>query len=113
MRAGCIGIRSPVILTGSGNGASEAVNIRVVTIGLVDRSHVHPREVFADPLIDRASSVILAPNHPDGDLTPSREDVETTKRFRRAGERMGITVLDHIVSSRNGHWSFVERGITF
>ena len=95
------------------NGANEVVNIRVVTIGLVDRSHVHPREVFADPLIDRASSVILAHNHPDGDLTPSREDVETTKRLRRAGEIMGITVLDHIVFSRKGHLSFVERGVTF
>lgn len=95
------------------NGANEVVNIRVVTIGLVDRSHVHPREVFADPIIDRASSVILAHNHPVGDLTPSREDIETTKRLRRAGEIMGITVLDHIVFSHSGHLSFVERGITF
>ena len=95
------------------NGANEIVNIRVVTIGLVDRSHVHPREVFADPLIDRASSVILAHNHPVGDPSPSREDVETTKRLRRAGEVMGITVLDHIVFTAKEHFSFVEKGTGF
>jgi len=95
------------------NGANEVVSIRVVTIGLVDRSHVHPREVFADPIVDRASSVILAHNHPVGDITPSREDVETTKRLRRAGEIMGITVLDHIIFNKNNHFSFVERGTAF
>jgi DNA repair protein RadC len=95
------------------NGANEVVSIRVVTIGLVDRSHVHPREVFADPIIDRASSVIIAHNHPVGDITPSREDIETTKRLRRAGEIMGITVLDHIVFNTGHHFSFVEQGIAF
>ncbi len=74
-------------------------------------SHVHLREVFADPIIDRATSVILAHNHPVGDITPSREGIETTKRLRRSGEIMGITVLDHIVFNRNGYLSFVEQGI--
>jgi len=95
------------------NGANEVVNIRVVTIGLIDRSHVHPREVFADPIVDRASSVILAHNHPMGGLTPSREDIETTKRLRRAGEIMGVTVLDHIVFNLRAHFSFVEQGVQF
>jgi DNA repair protein RadC len=95
------------------NGANEIMNIRVVTIGLVDRSHVHPREVFADPLMDRASSVILAHNHPVGDVVPSREDIETTKRLRRAGEIMGITVLDHIILNGAEYLSFVEHGISF
>lgn len=95
------------------NGANEVVNIRVVTIGLVDRSQVHPREVFADPIIDRASSVILAHNHPVGELTPSREDIETTKRLRRAGDIMGISVLDHIVFNRKSYFSFVESGTAF
>lgn len=95
------------------NGANEVVNIRVVTIGLIDRSHVHPREVFADPIVDRASSVILAHNHPVGELKPSREDIETTKRLRRAGEIMGITVLDHILFNQRAHFSFVEQGVSF
>ena len=95
------------------NGANEVISIRVVTIGLIDRSTVHPREVFADPITDRASSVILAHNHPIGDITPSREDIETTKRLRRAGEIMGITVLDHIILQHNEYFSFVENGIAF
>ena len=79
------------------NGANEVINIRVVTIGLVDRSNVHPREVFADPIVDRATSIIVAHNHPVGEIQPSHEDIETTKRLRRAGEILGITVLDHII----------------
>ena len=95
------------------NGANEVVNIRVVTIGLVDRSNVHPREVFADPIVDRASSIIVAHNHPAGEIKPSHEDIETTKRLRRAGEIMGITVLDHVIFNKKGYFSFVEHGIVF
>jgi len=95
------------------NGANEIINIRVVSIGLVDRSHVHPREVFADPLIDRASAVILAHNHPVGALNPSEQDIETTQRLRQAGEIMGITVLDHIIFNGTGHFSFLESDIGF
>jgi len=95
------------------NGANEIINIRVVSIGLVDRSHVHPREVFADPLIDRASAVILAHNHPAGALNPSEQDIETTQRLRQAGEIMGITVLDHIIFNSTEYFSFLESDIGF
>lgn len=95
------------------NGANEIINIRVVSIGLVDRSHVHPREVFADPLIDRASAVILAHNHPAGALNPSGQDIETTQRLRQAGEIMGITVLDHIIFNSTEYFSFLESDIGF
>jgi DNA repair protein RadC len=74
---------------------------------------VHPREVFADPLIDRASAVILAHNHPDGALNPSDQDIETTQRLRQAGEIMGITVLDHIIFNRTEYFSFLENDIGF
>ena len=95
------------------NGANEIINIRVVSIGLVDRSHVHPREVFADPLIDRASAVILAHNHPAGALNPSEQDIETTQQLRQAGEIMGITVLDHIIFNSTEYFSFLENDIGF
>jgi len=95
------------------NGANEIINIRVVSIGLIDRSHVHPREVFADPLIDRASAVILAHNHPVGALNPSGQDIETTQRLRQAGEIMGITVLDHIIFNNTEYFSFLENDIGF
>ena len=95
------------------NGANEVINIRVVSIGLIDRSHVHPREVFADPLVDRASAVILAHNHPAGTLKPSGQDMETTRRLRQAGEIMGITVLDHIIFNNTEYFSFLENDIGF
>ena len=61
------------------NGANEILNIRVVSIGLIDRSPVHPREVFADALTDRASAVIVAHNHSSGGLEPSPSDIDVTK----------------------------------
>ncbi len=100
-------------LCASVNGANEIINIRVVSIGLVDRSHVHPREVFADPLIDRASAVILAHNHPVGTLNPSEQDIETTQRLQQAGKIMGITVLDHIIFNSTEYFSFLESDIGF
>lgn len=95
------------------NGANEILNIRVVSIGLVDRSPVHPREVFADAVADRASGIIVAHNHPAGSLQPSEADVATTRRLREAGELMGITVLDHLIFNRNNHFSFLENRIAF
>lgn len=95
------------------NGANEVINIRVVSIGLVDQSQVHPREVFADPLTDRASAVVLAHNHPAGSLKPSETDIETTRCLRKAGELMGIAVLDHLIFNRTGYFSFLEAGIQF
>lgn len=90
------------------NGAHEVLQTRVVTIGLVDQSHVHPREVFADPIADRASAVILAHNHPSGQLTPSQEDRAVTQQLKVAGEVLGIQVLDHVIFSTRGYYSFAE-----
>jgi DNA repair protein RadC len=90
------------------NGANEVITTRVVSMGLVNKTPVHPREVFADPITDRASAVILAHNHPSGALTPSKEDLQITRQLREAGETLGISVLDHIIFNRNGHYSFLE-----
>ncbi|MDY6824975.1 MAG: DNA repair protein RadC [Thermodesulfobacteriota bacterium] len=91
------------------NGANEVMNVRVITIGLADKSHVHPREVFADVIVDRASAVIFAHNHPSGDLTPSPQDRAVTKQLREAGRILGIAVLDHIIFTDKGYYSFMER----
>ncbi|MBU4261701.1 MAG: DNA repair protein RadC [Proteobacteria bacterium] len=92
------------------NGAHEVITTRVVSVGLVNTTQVHPREVFADPITDRASAVILAHNHPSGNLTPSKEDLQITRQLKEAGETLGIAVLDHIIFSRQGHYSFLENG---
>lgn len=92
------------------NGANEVLDVRVVSIGLVDRSPVHPREVFAGVMVDRASGLIVAHNHPAGGLEPSAADVEATQQLRQAGEIVGIPLLDHIIFNRSGYFSFLEAG---
>ena len=97
-------------LCASINGANEILNIRVVSIGLVDRTPVHPREVFAEALADRASAIVVAHNHPAGGLEPSPADIEVTKQLKAAGVVMGIALLDHIIFNRTGYFSFLEAG---
>jgi DNA repair protein RadC len=93
------------------NGAHEIIAVRVVSVGLVNRTVVHPREVYADPITDRACAVVVAHNHPSGRLEPSPEDREITARLKSAGETLGISLLDHIIFSRSGYFSFVEQGL--
>jgi len=90
------------------NGANEVIAVRTVSVGLVDKTHVHPREVFADPITDRASAVIVAHNHPTGNLMPSREDLEMTRTLKGAGETLGIKLLDHIIFNQKGYYSLLE-----
>jgi DNA repair protein RadC len=97
-------------LCASINGANEILNIRVVSIGLIDRAPVHPREVFADALADRAAAVIVAHNHPSGGTEPSSYDIEATAQLKAAGAVLGITLLDHIIFNRAGYYSFLEAG---
>lgn len=97
-------------LCASINGANEILNIRVVSIGLIDRSPVHPREVFADALSDRASAIIVAHNHPSGGLEPSPSDINITEQLKAAGTIVGIGLLDHIIFNRTGYFSFLEAG---
>ncbi len=90
------------------NGANEVMSVRVVSIGLVNKSHVHPREVFADVIAERASAVIVAHNHPNGDLKPSAEDIRITRRLKDAAAILGLKLLDHIIFNAKGYYSFVE-----
>lgn len=92
------------------NGANEVITSRVVSVGLVNKTQVHPREVFADPITDRAASIIVAHNHPAGTLTPSKEDIEITMQLKSAGKTLGIKLLDHIIFNHKGFFSFQENG---
>ena len=82
----------------------------VLSIGTLDSSLVHPREVFREAAAGRASSIVLFHNHPSGDPLPSREDLALTGRLTAAGELMGIAVLDHIILGDTGYCSFKETG---
>lgn len=97
-------------LCASINGANEILNIRVVSIGLIDRSPVHPREVFADALADRAAAIIVAHNHPNGGVEPSHSDIIITAQLKAAGGILGIELLDHIIFNRVDYFSFLEAG---
>lgn len=92
------------------NGAHEVLDVCTVSIGLVNRTVVHPREVFAPALEYRAAAVIVAHNHPSGNLEPSTEDHDVTRRLKSAGDLLGVPLLDHIVFSESGFTSFLDTG---
>ena len=82
-----------------------------VSIGTLNASLIHPREVFKKAIANNASHVILAHNHPSGDPSPSQEDIATTKRLVEAGAILGIAVVDHIIVTGNGFVSLKEEGL--
>jgi DNA repair protein RadC len=91
----------------------QVVGTHLISVGTVDRSLVHPREVFRPAIRDAAKSIILVHNHPSGDPTPSQEDLLVTKKLEDAGSTLGIQVLDHVVVARNGEVSvrrFLDTG---
>lgn len=89
----------------------QLIKRRIVTIGLLDVSLAHPREVFAGPLKDRALSVVIAHNHPSGIAEPSNEDIKTTQQLVAAGQLLGIPVRDHIIVAANRYYSFADKGL--
>ena len=90
------------------NGAGEISFSKVVTIGLLDKTIVHPREVYADAIKHRCSAIMVAHNHPSGYVEPSEADILTTVRLQKAGELLGIQLLDHLIFSEDSYYSFRE-----
>ena len=88
---------------------NKVIGINTVSIGNLDSSIAHPREVFKPAILSNAGSILLAHNHPSGDPTPSREDIEITHRLVNAGNILGINVLDHIIIG-DGYRSLKEAG---
>ncbi len=93
------------------NGAHEVIKVHIISIGLINRTVVHPREVFYPAIIDGAVALIISHNHPSNRLDPSPEDREITRRLRDASEVLGIALLDHVIIGRGGYYSFVEHGL--
>jgi len=82
------------------NAKNNVIDKRLVTLGLLDASLVHPREVFRGAIVNNAAAVVVVHNHPSGDPTPSAEDVRITRQLVEAGRILSIKVLDHVVIGR-------------
>lgn len=83
----------------------------VVSVGTLTGSLVHPREVFGPAIADHASSIVLIHNHPSGDPTPSREDIDVTERLVKCGSILGIRIIDHVIIGADGRFhSFADSG---
>ncbi len=90
------------------DGSSRVINTHIVSIGTLNQSLVHPREVFYPAIKDKAAAIIIAHNHPSGQLFPSRADKQVTTRLKEAGKLIGIDIVDHIILSPDGYYSFQE-----
>jgi DNA repair protein RadC len=87
---------------------NQVLGTHRVSVGILDRSLIHPREVFRPAIKDAAKAILLVHNHPSGDPTPSDDDLSLTGRLEEAGKTLGIGVLDHVVVARNGAASIRE-----
>ncbi len=92
------------------NNKNHVIRKCVVSVGTISEAIVHPREVFREAIREAGSSIIIAHNHPSGVLTPSKEDIQTTRRIREAGEIIGIELLDHLIISETSYLSMREEG---
>ncbi|WIG41987.1 RadC family protein [Bacillus toyonensis] len=92
------------------NTKNEPVSINVCHIGSLNSSIVHPREIMKVAILSNAASILVAHNHPSGSVTPSPEDIQVTERLKKAGELMGIELLDHLIIGDNTYLSLKEKG---
>lgn len=95
------------------NGGHEIIQIHVVSVGTLNRSLIHPREVFSEAIRENAAAMILCHNHPSGNVEPSEEDIAATKNLMKASFILGIEILDHIIISQENYFSFAEHSLLF
>ncbi|RLA70471.1 MAG: hypothetical protein DRG30_09215 [Epsilonproteobacteria bacterium] len=93
------------------DGASHIIETRTIFIGTLNQSMVHPREVFANAISDRAAGIIIAHNHPSGTLKASQADIQITQRLKEVAKLVGIELLDHVILASGGYFSFSEEGL--
>jgi DNA repair protein RadC len=87
------------------DGANRLISNNVVFQGTLNQSLVHPREVFAIAIEDRAAGIIVAHNHPSGSVEPSADDIEVTNKLKEAGQLLGIKVLEHVIVTKTAYKS--------
>lgn len=93
------------------NIKNQVISVEDISVGSLNSSIVHPREVFKPAIRRSSAAIILVHNHPSGDPTPSREDVDITRRLAEAGKILGIEVVDHVIIGNGSYISFREKGI--
>jgi len=89
---------------------SKVISREIISIGILNSVIVHPREIFRTAIIRNANAIIVAHNHPSGNLEPSAEDIEITKKLRQSGDIIGIKLFDHVIVSNAGYYSFSDKG---
>jgi DNA repair protein RadC len=95
------------------NNLHETIGVHISTIGIIDKTIVHPREIFFNLIKDNASSFIVAHSHPSGSLEPSGEDIENTERLLKASKIMGFHFLDHLIITKNDFCSIRSKRSVF
>ncbi len=93
------------------DGASKVIEKRVIFIGTLNQSLVHPREIFRPAILDNSAGIIVAHNHPSGTLVASRADVQVTQRLKEVSKLVGIELLDHVILASTGYYSFSDEGL--
>lgn len=88
------------------DGGQRLIASRTISIGTLDAVLAHPREIFADAIADRAASVLVAHNHPSGEIRPSQKDISLTQQLAAAGQLLGIDLRDHFIVTKNDYYSF-------
>lgn len=95
------------------NGGHDIIQIHIVSVGTVNRTIIHPREIFTEAIKENAAAIILCHNHPSGRTMPSDEDIMTTENLIQASKIMGIPILDHLIIDCSTYFSFMEHGLLF
>ncbi len=95
------------------SGGHEIIKIHCVSVGTLNRTLIHPREVFSQAIKENAAAIIVCHNHPSGNCQPSEEDIETTKILQKASMIIGIELLDHVIIGLEDYFSFLENHILF
>ena len=92
------------------DNSKKVLENKLLYIGTINESIIHPREIFKIAYQLSASSIICVHNHPSGNLNPSDKDIQTTVNLKKIGELLGIKIVDHIIITNNGYYSFIEHG---
>ncbi len=91
------------------NTKNHIIGEQLISRGILDASIIHPREIFKEAIKNSSSKILVVHNHPSGDPTPSKEDIEVTKKLIEIGEMINIHVLDHVIVGNEGFWSWIEK----